>query len=326
MKKYNVAVVGATGLVGSTILKVLAEKKFPIAQLILLASEKSAGKQVEFCGQQLTVQALTEHAFAKVDFAFFAAGGAISRQFAPHAVAAGALVIDNSSEFRMQQDVPLVVPEVNGEDLLLEKGIIANPNCSTIQCMSALKCVQNLAGIKRIVYSTYQSVSGSGMKGLRDLDAGVNDFYPHPIAANILPHIDVFFEDGYTKEEKKMIGETQKILRQDIAITATAVRVPVRFAHCVSINVETERDFDLDQLKRDLAAFPELVLVDQPSAEKYPLPREAEGHDEVFVGRIRRDQSVAHGLNMWTVADNIRKGAATNAVQIGLACIERGVR
>ncbi len=326
MKKYNVAVVGATGLVGSTILKVLAERKFPIEQLIPLASERSAGKQIEYCGQQITVKALTEQAFQKVDFAFFAAGGAVSRQFVPHAVKAGALVIDNSSEFRMQDGVPLVVPEVNGEDILQEKGIIANPNCSTIQCMAALKCVQDIAGIKRIVYSTYQSVSGSGMKGLRDLDEGVNDFYPYPIAANVLPHIDVFFDDGYTKEEKKMIGETQKILHQTIAITATAVRVPVRFAHCVSINVETEKDFDLEQLKAAFANYPELVLVDQPSELKYPLPRDAEGHDEVFVGRVRRDDSVAYGLNMWTVADNIRKGAATNAVQIGLACIERGVR
>ncbi len=326
MKKYIVAVVGATGLVGSTILKVLAEKHFPVAKLIALASPKSAGKTVSFSDAPITVQALTADAFEGVDFAFFAAGGSVSRQFVPAAVKAGALVIDNSSEFRMDKDVPLVVPEVNGADLLWQKGIIANPNCSTIQCMAALKCIQDLAGLKRVVYSTYQSVSGSGMKGLRDLDEELNDFYPHPIKGNILPHIDVFLEDDYTKEEHKMMQETQKILHQDIAITATAARVPVRFAHCVSINVETAKAFDLDEVKRALADYPELILVDKPSLLQYPLPCQVEGKDEVFVGRIRRDYSVANGLNLWTVADNIRKGAASNAVEIGLACIERGVR
>ncbi len=326
MKKYTVALVGATGLVGGTILKVLAEKQFPVAELILLASQKSAGKTIDFLGKTYSVKPLTANAFDGVDFAFFAAGGAVSRQFVAAAVRAGALVIDNSSEFRMDDAVPLVVPEVNGADLLREQGIIANPNCSTIQCMAALKCIQNIAGIKRVVYSTYQAVSGSGMKGLRDLDEGLNDFYPHPIEGNILPHIDVFYDDGYTKEEKKMINETQKILHQAIAVTATAVRVPVRFAHCVSINVETVKPFQLDEIKRALATYPELVLVDDPSQLKYPLPRAAEGKNEVFVGRVRRDNSVANGLNLWTVADNIRKGAATNAVQIGLACIERGIR
>ncbi len=326
MKKYRVAVVGATGLVGSTILKVLEEMAFPVSELIALASANSAGKNIEFSNQKIVVRELQTCSFEGVDFAFFAAGGKVSRAFVPHAVQAGALVIDNSSEFRMDKAVPLVVPEVNGEDILLHKGIIANPNCSTIQCMAALKCVQQIAGIKRIVYATYQSVSGSGMKGLRDLDEGLNDFYPHPIQGNILPHIDVFFDDGYTKEEKKMIGETRKILHQDIAITATAARVPVRFAHCVSINVETERTFDLEAIKRAFGEQAELILYDDPSSQKYPLPRLAEGKNEVFVGRIRRDPSVQNGLNLWTVADNIRKGAATNAVQIGLACIERGIK
>ena len=236
-------------------------------------------------------------------------------------------VLDNSSEFRMDKDVPLVVPEVNGEDVEKQKGIIANPNCSTIQCMSSLKCIQDLFGLKRVVYSSYQSVSGSGLKGLRDLDEGLQEFYPYPIQGNILPHIDSFLEDGYTKEEKKMMDETRKILHQeDLRITATTARVPVRFAHCVSINVETEKPVDLEVLRKRMEEFPELVVVDNQKENRYPLPRDAEGKDEVFVGRIREDKSVEHGLNLWTVADNIRKGAATNAVQIGLECIKRGVK
>lgn len=326
MRDYIVAVVGATGLVGSTILKVLEEKNFPIRQLLPLASERSAGKFVQFQGERIPVKVLTENSFKGVDFAFFAAGGSVSKAFVPYAVKSGALVIDNSSEFRMDPEVPLIVPEVNGEDVLFEKGIIANPNCSTIQCMSALRCIQEVAGLKRIVYSSYQSCSGSGMKGLRDLDEGRHDFYPYPIRGNILPHIDAFLDNGYTKEEIKMINETKKILHDDtLKITATTARVPVRFSHCVSINVETEKDFDLEQIRQTMDDFPELVLWDEPARNKYPLPLQVEGKDEVYVGRIRRDESLEHGLNLWTVADNIRKGAATNAVEIGLECIKRGV-
>lgn len=326
MREYIVAVVGATGLVGSTIVKVLEEKKFPIRQLLPLASGRSAEKFIDFRGERIPVKVLSENSFTGVDFAFFAAGGSVSKAFVPYAVKSGALVIDNSSEFRMNPDVPLIVPEVNGEDVLLEKGIIANPNCSTIQCMSALRCIQEVAGLKRIVYSTYQSCSGSGMNGLRDLDEGRGDFYPYPIRGNILPHIDAFLDNGYTKEEMKMINETKKILHDDtLKITATTARVPVRFSHCVSINVETEKDFDLGKIRQKMSDFPELVLWDEPAEKKYPLPLQVEGKDEVYVGRLRRDESLEHGLNLWTVADNIRKGAATNAVEIGLECIKRGV-
>ncbi len=326
MREYIVAVVGATGLVGSTIVKVLEEKNFPIRQLLPLASNRSAEKFIDFRGERIPVKVLSENSFTGVDFAFFAAGGSVSKAFVPYAVKSGALVIDNSSEFRMNPEVPLIVPEVNGEDVLLQKGILANPNCSTIQCMSALRCIQEVAGLKRIVYSTYQSCSGGGMKGLRDLDEGERDFYPYPIRGNILPHIDAFLDNGYTKEEMKMINETRKILHDDtLKITATTARVPVRFSHCVSINVETEKDFDLGKIRQTMDEFPELVLWDEPAEKKYPHPLQVEGKDEVYVGRLRRDESLEHGLNLWTVADNIRKGAATNAVEIGLECIKRGV-
>ncbi|MDX9917694.1 MAG: aspartate-semialdehyde dehydrogenase [Gudongella sp.] len=319
MKKYNVAVVGATGLVGRTILSIMEERGYPVETLRCLSSKRSAGQIVQFAGKDIVVEELTESSFdAGVDIAFFAAGGAVSEKFAPIAVEKGVVVIDNSSVFRMNPDVPLVVPEVNGEDIFKNKGIVSNPNCSTIQCMPPLKALQEKYGIKRVIYSTYQSVSGSGLNGLKDLDEGLVEFYPYPIQYNVLPHIDVFLENGYTKEEMKMIEETRKILGDpDMKITATTVRVPVRFAHSVSVNVELEKSFDISEVKEVLSAFPGIIVKDDPKNDMYPMPIDVEGKDEIFVGRIRRDFSLENGLNIWIVADNIRKGAATNAVQIG---------
>ncbi|MDR2088955.1 MAG: aspartate-semialdehyde dehydrogenase [Clostridiales Family XIII bacterium] len=328
-RKPNLAVVGATGLVGGTFLKVLAERNFPYEQLYLMASANSAGSKIEFQGREYTVEELTEHSFDKpVDIALFSAGGGTSEKFSPIAAKKGAVVVDNSSAWRMDANVPLVVPEVNPQEIAKHKGIIANPNCSTIQAMVALKPLHDRYGIKRIVYSTYQAVSGTGLKGIRDLEEGLkgNDLkiaYPHAIAGNCLPHIDVFLENGYTKEEMKMINETHKILDDDrIAVTATTVRVPVFDSHSESINVELEKPFELAELRALLAASPGLVVVDDPAKNEYPLARDAAGRDEVFVGRIRRDFSVENGVNLWVVADNIRKGAATNAVQIAEKLLE----
>lgn len=327
MKKYNVAVVGATGLVGRTILKVMEERRFPVETLICLASSKSAGEKLQYEGREVVVKELNEKAFDEpIDIAFFAAGGSISEKYAPIAAAKNIHVIDNSSVFRMNDEVPLVVPEVNGEDAFSSRGIIANPNCSTIQCMVPLKPILDKYGIKRVVYSSYQSVSGSGTKGLKDLDEGLVEFYPYPIHNNVIPHIDVFLDNGYSKEEMKMIDETRKILHSpDMKVTATTVRVPVRFAHSVSVNLELEKSFEVEDVKELLASYPGLVLQDDPKNKIYPLPINAEGHDEVFVGRVRRDFSLENGLNLWVVADNIRKGAATNAVQIGELLVERGI-
>ena len=323
MKKPNIAVVGATGLVGSTMLKVLEERKFPFENLILLSSAKSAGSTIHYQGKDYVVQELTEQSFDQpIDIALFSAGGSTSEKFAPIAASKGVLVIDNSSAWRMDPTVPLVVPEVNPQDVTWNKGIIANPNCSTIQAVVALKPLHDRYGIKRIVFSTYQAVSGSGLKGIRDLEEGLagNDLrqaYPHPIAGNCLPQIDVFLENGYTKEEMKMIDETKKIMGDDsLAITSTTVRVPVFSSHSESINVEFVKPFELQELVSVLRDAPGIVIQDDPANSVYPLAREAAGKDEVFVGRIRRDFSVENGLNLWVVADNIRKGAATNAVQI----------
>ncbi|MDR1573253.1 MAG: aspartate-semialdehyde dehydrogenase [Clostridiales Family XIII bacterium] len=328
-KKPNLAVVGATGLVGSTFLKVLEERDFPYENLYLMASAKSAGSKIDFRGRTYTVEELTEHSFDKpIDIALFSAGGGTSERFSPIAAAKGVTVVDNSSAFRMDPNVPLIVPEVNPQEIAKHKGIIANPNCSTIQAMVALKPLYDRYGIKRIVYSTYQAVSGTGLKGIRDLTEGLkgNDLklaYPHAIAGNCLPHIDVFLDNGYTKEEMKMINETHKILGDDrIAVTATTVRVPVFDSHSESINAELEKPFDLAKLRELLAASPGIVVVDDPSKNEYPLARDAAGRDEVFVGRIRRDFSVKNGVNLWVVADNIRKGAATNAVQIAEKLLE----
>ncbi len=323
-KKPNLAVVGATGLVGTTFLKVLEERDFPFENLYLMASSHSAGKIVNFKGKDYVVEELTEHSFDKpIDIALFSAGGSTSEKFAPIAAAHGCTVVDNSSAWRMDPEVPLIVPEVNpGEVKKAAKGIIANPNCSTIQAMLPLKVLHDAYKIKRIVYSTYQAVSGAGIKGLNDLNQGLlgNDIcsaFAHPIAGNCIPHIDKFLENGYTKEEMKMVNETHKILGDhSIKITATTVRVPVRGSHSESINLEFEKPYELEEAKRLLTQMPGLIVKDDPEHNVYPLARDAEGTNEVYVGRIRRDFSVESGMNLWCVADNIRKGAATNAVQI----------
>ena len=322
MKNYKIAVVGATGLVGRSFLRVLEEKKLPVSKYVLFASKKSAGEKLKFMGKDYTVEELNEHSFDEgFDFALFSAGGDVSKKYAPIAVSQGAIVVDNSSYFRMDDDVPLVVPEVNFQDALNNKGIIANPNCSTIQAMLPLKALDDKYHIKRIVYSTYQAVSGAGKDALDDLANEDNSKplkkFPHPIYNNCLPHIDKFLDNGYTKEEMKMVNETRKILhRPDLKITATAVRVPVSNSHSESINVEFDKQFNMDDLISTLKSFPNIVLVDDPSTNQYPMAIDATGHDEVFVGRVRRDESVESGINLWVVADNIRKGAASNAVQI----------
>ena len=322
MKNLKVAIVGATGLVGRSFLKVLEEKKLPIENYTLFASKNSAGSKISFLGKEYTVQELTENSFDEgFDFALFSAGGSVSEKFAPIAASKGCVVIDNSSYFRMHKDVPLVVPEVNMEDAYKNNGIIANPNCSTIQAMLPLKALDDKYKIKRVVYSTYQAVSGAGKAALDDLENcdGSKPLkkFPHPIYNNCLPQIDVFSDDGYTKEELKMINETRKILHEpNLRVTATTVRVPVSNSHSESINVELENNFELPELVETLKKFTNLVVVDNPEKEEYPMAINATGHDEVFVGRIRRDNSVESGVNLWVVADNIRKGAASNAVQI----------
>ena len=322
MKKYNVAVVGATGLVGRKMMQILEEKKIPIADFYPMASARSAGSTVEFNGNTYEVEELTENSFNKdIDFALFSAGGNTSLKFAPIAAKNNVTVIDNSSAFRMESDVPLVVPEVNSQDALEHHNIIANPNCSTIQAVVALKPLHDRYRIKRIVYTTFQAVAGSGVKGLADLENGIkgreNEFYPHRIAYNCLPHIDEFLEDGYTKEEMKMVNETKKIFSDDnIAITATTVRVPVKIGHSESINLEFEKEFNLIELRAVLEKAPGIIVKDSPEKGIYPTVLDAVETDSVYVGRIRRDYSVANGLNLWVVADNIRKGAASNAVQI----------
>ena len=322
MKKINLAIVGATGMVGQTFLEVLGEKDLPIENLYLLSSARSAGKTITFKGQDIVVEELTESSFdKKIDIALFSAGGNTSLKFAPIAASKGCIVIDNSSAWRMDNEVPLIVPEVNGEDIRKHKGIIANPNCSTIQALVALKPLDEYYDIKRIVYTTFQAVSGSGLAGWTDLEEGLKGNppknYPHQIANNCLPHIDSFTDNGYTKEEMKMIEETRKILHKpNLAITATTVRVPVFNSHSESINLEFEKPFELDQLKNVLANAPGIVVQDDVANNVYPLATEATGKDDVFVGRIRRDESIDNGVNLWVVADNIRKGAATNTIQI----------
>lgn len=322
MKKFKIAIVGATGLVGMSALKVLEEKQLPIEKYTLLASKNSAGKTVRFFNKDYIVEELTENSFDEgFDFAIFTASGEIAKKYAPIAVSKGCIVVDNSSYFRMHEDVPLVVPEVNFEDVYSHHGIIANPNCSTIQAMLPLKALDDKYKIKRIVYSTYQAVSGAGREALCDLENTDNSKplqkFPYPIYNNCLPHIDVFLDNGYTKEEMKMINETRKILhRPDLKITATTVRVPVKNSHSESINVEFENNFEIEELMSTLKNFQNIVLVDDISKNLYPMAINANGHDEVFVGRVRRDESVDSGINMWVVADNIRKGATSNAVQI----------
>lgn len=336
MKAYKLAVVGATGVVGQKMIEVLNEKKLPIDEYVFFASKRSAGKTIKFGNDIYIVKELTEQSLKEnFDFALFSAGGDTSLKYAPIAAQNGCIVIDNSSAFRMNEDVPLVVPEVNPEDLKWHNGIISNPNCSTIQAVCALKPLDDAFGIKRIVYSTYQAVSGAGSKGLHDLENGIQNYcdtnnfeestdsnyelekFPYPIFNNCLPHIDSFLENGYTKEEEKMINETRKILKKsDLAVTATTVRVPVFNSHCESINVELKSEFDLNSVIEILSNAPGIIVEDTPSSNLYAIPTNVSGHDEVFVSRIRRDFSVQNGLNIWVVADNIRKGAASNAVQI----------
>ena len=322
-KKPNLAIVGATGLVGTTVLKVLEERNFPFDNLYIMASAKSAGTTITFKGKDYVVEELTEESFKKpIDIAIFSAGGSVSQKFAPIAAKCGVTVVDNSSAWRMDKDVPLVVPEVNADDIKWNKGIIANPNCSTIQAVVVLKPLYDKYGLKRVIYSTYQAVSGTGLKGIQDLKSGLAGStetvaYPHPIYGNCLPHIDVFTENGYTKEEMKMIKETHKILGDDkIGVTATTVRVPIFDCHSESINIELEKPFEVEDVKKLLEGSNGVIVQDDPANNVYPLARNIAGKDGVYVGRIRRDFSVENGLNIWVVADNIRKGAATNAIQI----------
>jgi len=321
-RKYKLAIVGATGLVGRTALNILEEKNLPNFEYTLFCSKKSAGSIIKFLGKDYVAQELTENSFDEgFDFAIFSAGGDVSKKFAPIAVEKGCIVIDNSSAFRMDENVPLVVPEVNPEDIYLNKGIIANPNCSTIQAVVALKPLDDKYKIKRVIYSTYQAVSGAGVFGLEDLQNKATGHnlkkFAHPIYNNCLPHIDSFTENGYTKEELKMINETRKILgKPNLAVTATTVRVPVENCHSESINIEFENDFGLNDVLELLKNAPGIIVQNDVQNNVYPIATEVNGHNEVYVGRIRRDFSQPNTLNIWVVADNIRKGAAYNAIQI----------
>lgn len=334
-QKLHVAVVGATGAVGREMVSVLEERAFPVDKLTLLASERSAGTTVEYAGSEVEVKKLGPDSFAGVDVALFSAGGAISKEYGPIAAESGAIVIDNSSAWRMEKGVPLVVPEVNGNEvraLLTEIGpkrgaIIANPNCSTIQLVVVLKPISDAVGLKRVVVSTYQSVSGAGQKGIEELSSQVRELFsqrevntkhfPHQIAFNCIPHIDIFMDNGYTREEVKIIQESRKILGLPaLRITSTAVRVPTFACHGESVNIETEKPFSPEQAMELLRSSPGVLVEDEPGAHEYPMGIRSAGTDATFVGRIRRDESVDNGLNMWVVADNLRKGAALNAVQI----------
>ncbi|MBI5464194.1 MAG: aspartate-semialdehyde dehydrogenase [Ignavibacteriales bacterium] len=322
MKLHDVAVVGATGLVGRKMIQVLEERKFPVGRLVLLASERSTGHEMRFNGNVLKVQPLTPESFKDVDIALFSAGGAVSLEYCPIAAKHGAVAIDNSSAWRMDEDVPLVVPEVNRKDIFKHKGIIANPNCSTIQMVVVLKPLHDAFHIKRVVVSTYQSVTGAGKRGMDQLTHELaHQFgekkFPHPIAYNVIPHIDIFYEDGSTKEELKMVNETKKILGANIPVSATTVRVPVIGGHSESVNIEFEKPCTPERIREILRSAAGIVVQDDPKSNLYPMPMYAHERDEVFVGRIRKDPTVTSGINLWIVADNLRKGAATNAVQIG---------
>lgn len=324
---YVVAIVGATGAVGTEMIEVLEERKFPVSRLVPLASTRSAGGMVTFEGNEVPIEVLTKDSFAGVDIALFSAGADLSREFSPIAVKAGAVVIDNSAAWRMTPEVPLVVPEVNAHDIPGHKGIIANPNCSTIQMVVALKPLHDAVRIKRIVVTTFQSVSGTGKDAMDELMEQCQDLlsfkqtdpkvYPYQIAFNCLPQIDEFLPSGYTKEEMKMVDETRKIMGdQSIHVTATTVRVPVYVGHSEAINIETERKLSVNEARAILSTAPGVLLYDDPAHKIYPMPLEVAGKDEVYVGRIREDESISNGLNLWVVADNLRKGAALNAVQI----------
>ena len=333
-KEYRVAVAGATGAVGVAMRNILAERKFPVKELVALASSRSAGKQLEFCGEPVTSKELTADSFKGIDLALFSAGGGTSTQFAPFARDAGCVVIDNSSAWRMDPAVPLVVPEVNPHDLEWHKGIIANPNCSTIQMVVVLKPLHDVAQIKRVVVSTYQAVSGTGHKAVVELLEQTSavlggrpvevKVYPHQIAFNCLPQIDVFLEDGYTKEERKMVDETKKIMGDDsIQVSATCVRVPVQNGHSEAVNVQFVRPLSAERARELLAKAPGVQVVDDPGSRSYPMAIAASGQDDTYVGRIRLDPTAENTLNMWVVSDNLRKGAALNAVQIAELLAER---
>lgn len=334
MKKYKLALVGATGVVGRIAREVLEEKKLPISEYVFFSSARSAGTEIEFMGEKYIVRELKEDSFDEgFDYAVFSAGGETSKKYSPIAASKGCIVVDNSSAFRMENDVPLVVPEVNPEKIKENKGIIANPNCSTIQAVVALKPLDDKFKIKRVVYSTYQAVSGAGLGGIHDLENGIKNYgsedeyelekFPYPIFNNCLPHIDVFLDNGYTKEEEKMINETRKILdRPDLKVTATTVRVPVFNSHSESINIEFENSFEMEEIVAALKNAKGVIIEDDTAENIYPLAINSNKHDEVFVGRIRRDYSVDNGINLWVVADNTRKGAASNAIQIVEKLIE----
>lgn len=326
----KLAVVGATGLVGRKIIQVLEEKRFPIDEFVVVASERSVGKQVQFRGENYTVITIEDCLRSAPDIAIFSAGAETSKQWAEKFAEKSCFVIDNSSAWRMVDGIPLVVPEINGNSITGEQKIIANPNCSTIQMVMAFSPLHNKYRIKRAVVSTYQSVTGSGAKGLQQLMNERNNkegekIYPHQIDMNVIPQAGDFVEDGYTSEEIKLVNETKKILDQEISLTATAVRVPVEGGHSESVNLEFENDFDLFEVRRLLGAMPGVVLFDMPEANFYPMPILAKDKDEVFVGRIRRDFSQKNSLNMWIVSDNLRKGAATNAVQIAEYLLSQGL-
>jgi aspartate-semialdehyde dehydrogenase len=327
MKTHNLAIVGATGAVGSEMISILEERKFPIGELRLLASAKSAGQRKTFQGKDIIIQELTKDSFKGIDIALFSAGGVVSQEYCPLAVKAGAVCVDNTSAFRMDPETPLVVPEVNLEALKDHKGIIANPNCSTIQMVLALKPIADALGLKRVVVSTYQAVAGAGAKGIQELEQQSVDIvaereiesriFSHQIAYNAIPHIDVFLENGFTKEEMKMILETKKILNdQDLQVTATTVRIPVMRSHSESVNIETKKFMPIEELKALLANSPGVTVLDDPFHNQYPMPIDVVGTDDAYVGRIRRDESVESGYHLWVVADNLRKGAALNTVQI----------
>ncbi len=336
MKHYNIAILGATGAVGQTMIKVLEEREFPIDEIRLLASPRSAGKELEYMGIKYKVEPVSPEAFEGIDIALFSAGGSRSKEWAPIAVEKGAVVIDNSSAFRMDDDVPLVVPEVNPEDVKWHKGIIANPNCSTIQMVVALNPIHKAKKIKRVIVSTYQAVSGAGAKAIKDLEEETKAHFegkyyypealPNHIAFNVIPHIDVFLDNDYTKEEMKMVNETRKIMHApDIKVSPTCVRVPVFYGHSESIVIETEEPVSPEEARELLRNAPGIIVEDDPHNNLYPMPIEAAGKDEVFVGRIRKDFTFDNGLSMWVVADNLRKGAATNAVQIAELLVEYGL-
>ena len=326
-EKYVVAVVGATGAVGTEMIATLEQRQFPVGKLRLFASEKSEGRSLEFKGKKISVETINENSFKGIDIALFSAGAERSKKWAPVAARSGCVVIDNSSQWRMDPEVPLVVPEVNPHDLDWHKGIIANPNCSTIQMVVTLKPIHDAAKIRRVVVTTFQAVSGTGKKAMDELMQQTADLlnfknikcnvYPHQIAFNVLPQIDKFLDNGYTKEEMKMVNETRKIIGDNsIRVTATTVRVPVFRGHSEALNIETKKKLTANQVRELLAQAPGVIVFDAPEKSIYPLPIHCDGKDEVFVGRIREDESIENGINMWIVSDNLRKGAALNAVQI----------